>query len=195
MRRVSINYSARNKETYIIVCKNQLPFDLLETTKMIKQPKSIILHSFSKRRPRHTTYQTAFAPWFRSTRTGQQNFIVKPRDHLLAAVDPFIPITEHCWPTKTFILQQFNTIMKFPHTFRDLPGSLGIAQFLRGQWMSVEVFLETAILECAQHSWSDIFSAQSAKYLKFPISINQMLNLRTINTKKQFPKEKTISHR
>lgn len=55
--------------------------------------------------------------------------------------------------------------------------------------MSVEELFESSIFKCAEYSRSNIFLSQSAKDLKFAISINEMFYLWAVDTEKEFAKK------
>lgn len=177
-----------NKEklgkTHIIMRKDKLSFNLLGSTTAIFEIPTVMVDRFSKLWPRHTADETASTP---RLSLGSHlvmvglDLAIQPVDHLFAAVNPVVPVSDDHGTPLSFILLQFDSFVQLPHPLGDLLHRLRIPQIFRSERTSFKVLLESAIFESAQHSRSNVLPAQTTKNLQFLFSINQMFHLRTID--------------
>lgn len=58
---------------------------------------------------------------------------------------------------------------------------------MRGQWLSIEVLFEPAVVERPQHPRADVLTAESAEDLKFVFTVDKVINLRSVDAQQKFP--------
>lgn len=94
--------------------KNKLAPNLFSSTTSILKPLAVIVNRSPKHRPRDTTDEATTTPRFTLgfciVVVGLDLF-VQPADHLFAAVDPFVPVSEDHGTTFAFLFLQFDAIV------------------------------------------------------------------------------------
>lgn len=58
---------------------------------------------------------------------------------------------------------------------------------MRGQWLGIEILFEPAIVERSQHSRTDVLPSQSTENLKFVFTVDEVINLRSVDAQQEFP--------
>jgi hypothetical protein len=81
--------------------------------------------------------------------------------------------------------QQLDTLVKLPHSLGNLLGHFGVAKVRWSQGDGIEELLESTILECTEQSWSDSLACQPLQHLELVVSVDEVLNLWTIDTKQK----------
>jgi hypothetical protein len=80
--------------------------------------------------------------------------------------------------------------MQLSHPLGNLPAGLRHPQILGRQWPSLEVFLETAVVERAQYARSNVLAPQTTENLQLFFTIDQVIDLRTIDAQQKFSEER-----
>lgn len=166
--------------TYVVVCKHQAPVDTLDTAISLLEPPPVLLNHLAELRPWHATHQTAC----RGVHV-LEILLVEPGDNLLATVDPLVPVPPDEWPAFTLGPQQLDALMELSHALGNLLRSLRNADVVESEGLRMEVLFEAAIVEGAEQAWSNAFAGQTTQDLQLSFSIDEVLDLGAVDTKKQ----------
>ena len=94
--------------------KDKLSFNLLDSTTAIFEIPTVMVDRFSKLWPRHTADEAPSTPrlslGFHLVML-RLDFPIQPADHLFAAVNPVVPVSDNHGTSLSFILLQFNSFV------------------------------------------------------------------------------------
>ena len=172
--------------TYIVVGKDVAGAQLAGLSVLCLQPFAVLLHRLLEDSPFSATDKAARLPAIRASwllgLLLLQDFAIKPHGNSFNTLEPLVPVLPN---ESTFIaltFEQVDTFVEFAHTLGDLLGSVRVTQVLRIECLCVEVLFESAVAECTQQARSYTLASQTAEDLQLGFAVNQMLNLRTIDT-------------
>lgn len=107
---------------------------------------------------------------------------IQPLDDLLHACKPLIPVAPDKWTVFALGVQQLDTVVELTHALSDVTAGVWVAHLRWRQWSSIEELFETTVLEGTQHARTNVLAGQTTKDEKFSFAVDQVLDLRAIDT-------------
>ena len=155
----------------------------------VVQPLPVPLNCSAELRPRNTAHIPTLPPrlFFGLLRvTVRSDFIVKPGNHLLAAVHPLVPVVPNGWAASALFIVKLDVFVELAHALGDLLGCFWDAEVARGEGHGMVVLFETAILERTQDGRADVFLSQAAESAEFMFTVNQVFDLGAVDAQEKF---------
>lgn len=156
---------------------------LRPTTQCIK-PCPIFLNGTAELGPRNTANIPPLAPEFFSCLfriVVRGDLVVKPGYHLLAAVDPFVPVVPDGWTAGSLLRQQLDGLVELSHAFGNVLGRFLDAEIRVRECSSFIVLFKAAVLENTKHGRADVLFGKPTEDAEFMFAINQVFDLRAVN--------------
>lgn len=167
------------------MCKHKLFLDLIRATEFVSEPLPILLKRIPEDRPRHSAHEATLPPRLRA-RLGRvvrgHDLLVQPGDHLLAAINPLVPVPEDERAAFPLLVEQFDALVQLPHPLGDLLRRLRVPEIFGRQGPCIEILLESAVVESPQHAGPDILLSQTTQDLQLLLPVDQVVHLRAVDS-------------
>lgn len=149
---------------------------------LVDEPLPIFLNRLAKSLPISSKDMTTLPPTIRLV----QVFVflgvfVKPGHNLLGSICPLVPVLPYERPILFLLLSKFHSFVKFPHALRDLFRGLWHTEIFCSKRPGMQELLESAIGERPEQFGTDVLTPHSPENLQFRFSVNEVLDLGTID--------------
>ena len=150
---------------YVVVCEHHALIDLLNAAVLLLKPLSILLDHLPEDGPLHTTDQASLPPPIRRRLDGcvatLEDLLIKPRNDLLAAVHPLVPVLPDKWTSIALRSEKLNTFVELSHALGDLLRCLGLAQLFEAERLCMQELLKATVFESAEQTRADAFTSET----------------------------------
>lgn len=177
--------------THVIVGKHQPLVEVVCSSILLVQPLPVFLNRLPEEIPRNTTNKATLPPQFEFRSCLRVwlcllNPFIKPFRDVLTPVDPLIPVAPDERSIIALLRKKINTLMKLAHALSDLYGGFRVAEVLARQCTGIEKLLEATVREGAKKTGANLLPSQATKDLELRFAIDEMLDLRAVDSKKKF---------
>lgn len=160
------------------------------STIQLIQPLAKPVNGAAELRPRHAADVATFPPGLRVSFllvVSGRDLVVQPCNDLLAAADPLVPVLPDGRAGRALVGKQLDDVVQLSHALGDLDGGFGDAEVVPRERVGVEVFLEAAVLERAEHARANVLLRQTAKDTQLALAVDQVVDLGPVDAEQEFP--------